>query len=76
LNRKNAKAAQTEPLGDTHVNIIELAKASGMAVLLDAKIGREEYVSVSGSLAALARFAEAIRTTATSPEEESQETPS
>jgi hypothetical protein len=46
------------------VNIIELAKESGMAVLLDGKIGREEYVSVTGSLAALTRFAEAVRTTA------------
>jgi hypothetical protein len=57
------------------VNIIELAKESGMAVLLDGKIGREEYVSVSGSLAALARFAEAVRTTAT-PSEEQEETQS
>jgi hypothetical protein len=54
------------------VNIIELAKESGMAVLLDGKIGREEYVSVSGSLAALTRFAEAVRTTV-APSEELQE---
>lgn len=32
-----------------------------MAVLLDAQIGREQYVSVSGSLASLARFADAVR---------------
>ncbi len=32
-----------------------------MAVLLDATIGREQYVSVSGSLASLARFADAVR---------------
>jgi hypothetical protein len=38
-----------------------LARESGMAVLLDGRIGREEYVSVSGSLAALARFADAVR---------------
>jgi hypothetical protein len=43
------------------IDLIELARESGMAVLLDAKIGREQYVSVSGSLAALARFAEAVR---------------
>jgi hypothetical protein len=47
--------------GDRQMNLIELAKESGMAVLLDGKIGREEYVSVSGSLAALARFAQAVR---------------
>ncbi|HEV3106711.1 MAG TPA: hypothetical protein VGZ01_13585 [Trinickia sp.] len=43
------------------MDLIELARESGMAVLLDARIGREEYVSVSGSLAALARFADAVR---------------
>lgn len=43
------------------MNLIELARESGMAVLLDARIGREEYFSVSGSLAALARFADAVR---------------
>ncbi len=43
------------------MDLIELARESGMAVLLDGRIGREEYVSVSGSLAALARFADAIR---------------
>ncbi len=43
------------------MDLIELARESGMTVLLDAKIGREEYVSVSGSLAALERFADAVR---------------
>ena len=43
------------------MDLIELARESGMAVLLDGRIGREEYVSVSGSLAALARFADAVR---------------
>jgi hypothetical protein len=43
------------------MDLIELARESGMAVLLDAKIGREQYVSVSGSLNALARFADAVR---------------
>lgn len=46
------------------MDLIELARESGMAVLLDAKIGREQYVSVSGSLAALARFADAVRSEA------------
>jgi len=43
------------------MDLIQLARESGMAVLLDAQIGREQYVSVSGSLAALARFADAVR---------------
>jgi len=49
---------QEQPL---RLDLIELARESGMAVLLDARIGREQYVSVSGSLAALARFAHAVR---------------
>jgi hypothetical protein len=32
-----------------------------MAVILDGRIGREEYQSVCGSLSALQRFAEAVR---------------
>jgi hypothetical protein len=51
------------------MDLIELARESGMAVLLDAKIGREQYVSVSGSLAALARFADAVRS---EPDDDSQ----
>jgi hypothetical protein len=50
-----------ETQGQRQMDLIELARESGMAVLLDGKIGREEYVSVSGSLAALARFADAVR---------------
>lgn len=46
------------------MNIIELARAAGMTVLLDGKIGREEYHSVSGSLPALRRFGEAFRAAA------------
>ncbi|GLU32457.1 hypothetical protein WKR88_28525 [Trinickia caryophylli] len=54
------KTRQTQQ-GQRQMDLIELARESGMAVLLDARIGREEYVSVSGSLAALARFADAVR---------------
>lgn len=43
------------------MDIIDMARASGMAVLLDGKIGREEYQSVCGSLWALQRFADAVR---------------
>jgi hypothetical protein len=45
------------------MNIIEMARESGMAVILDARIGREEYHSVCGSLSALQKFADAIRQT-------------
>ena len=43
------------------MDIIDMARASGMTVILDAKIGREEYQSVCGSLSALQQFAEAVR---------------
>lgn len=43
------------------MNIIEMARQSGMLVLLEARIGREEYHSISGSLSALERFAAAVR---------------
>ncbi|MGF6770259.1 hypothetical protein P3T18_002738 [Paraburkholderia sp. GAS199] len=45
------------------MDIIDMARQSGMAVVLDARIGREEYHSVCGSLAALQKFADAIRST-------------
>ncbi len=44
----------------TDMNIIEIARQSGLLVLLDAKIGREEYHSISGSLNSLERFAAAV----------------
>ncbi len=43
------------------MDILELARNSGMLVTLDARIGREEYRSVYGSLQALERFAAAVR---------------
>jgi hypothetical protein len=39
------------------MDIIGMARASGMAVILDGRIGREEYRSVCGSITALQRFA-------------------
>jgi hypothetical protein len=43
------------------MNIIDMARESGMAVVLNARIGREEYHSVCGSLSALQKFADAVR---------------
>ena len=40
-------------------DIAEQARAAGLTIVLDGRIGREEYRSVSGSLAALQRFADA-----------------
>jgi hypothetical protein len=42
------------------MDLIQLAQASGMLVTLDGRIGREEYRSIYGSLAALQRFADAV----------------
>ena len=41
--------------------LIELARAAGLTVVLNGRIGREEYHSVSGPMSALERFAEAYR---------------
>ncbi|TAM51031.1 MAG: hypothetical protein EPN57_19385 [Paraburkholderia sp.] len=42
------------------MDILELARQAGLQVLLDARIGSQTYHSVSGSLPALQRFADAI----------------
>lgn len=47
-------------MGD-QMNIVDIARASGLIVILDGKIGLEEYQSICGSLSALERFAEAVR---------------
>lgn len=44
--------------------LIELARAAGLTVILNGRIGREEYHSVSGPISALERFAEAYRAAA------------
>jgi hypothetical protein len=43
------------------MDIIDMARESGMAIILDARIGREEYHGVCGSLSALQKFADAVR---------------
>ena len=43
------------------MDIIDMARASGLTVVLDGRIGREEYQSVCGSVSALMRFAETLR---------------
>jgi hypothetical protein len=42
------------------MEILKLARESGMLVILDGRIGREEYCSVVGSVQALQQFAEAL----------------
>ncbi|MCP3713453.1 hypothetical protein M3I54_42580 [Paraburkholderia sp. CNPSo 3274] len=43
------------------MDIERIANDSGMLVVLDGRIGREEYKSVYGSMQALERFANSIR---------------
>jgi hypothetical protein len=43
------------------MDIIDMARASGLTVILDGRIGRQEYQSVCGSLSALQRFAASLR---------------
>jgi hypothetical protein len=45
---------------ENQMNILDLARKSGMTVILDAKIGRQEYHTVHSSVGALERFAELI----------------
>lgn len=42
------------------MDIIDLARQAGMTVVLDAKIGRQEYQTVHGSVTALKAFAELV----------------
>ncbi|MFP3505105.1 hypothetical protein [Burkholderia sp. SIMBA_062] len=43
------------------MDVLRMAQQAGLAVLLEARIGQQEYSSVSGSKDALLRFAQAIR---------------
>ncbi|ALV58664.1 hypothetical protein UXJ30_03525 [Burkholderia cenocepacia] len=43
------------------VALVALARDAGMLVTLDGQIGRERYESVTGSIATLARFAQALQ---------------
>ncbi|MEA3119797.1 MAG: hypothetical protein QOI13_3067 [Paraburkholderia sp.] len=42
------------------MNILDMARKSGMTVVLDARIGRQEYHTVYSSVVALERFAELV----------------
>jgi hypothetical protein len=43
------------------MDIVDVARQAGMTIVLEARIGRQEYHSVHGSLAALQSFAERVR---------------
>ena len=43
------------------MDIVKIARTAGLQILLDARIGRETYHSVSGSLSSLQRFADEVR---------------
>ncbi|CAD6554587.1 hypothetical protein ACFQ3P_27380 [Paraburkholderia sabiae] len=43
------------------MDILDIARQAGMTVVLEARIGRQEYHSVHGSIAALESFAERVR---------------
>ncbi|KWI16812.1 hypothetical protein [Burkholderia ubonensis] len=53
-------ASGSPALPDT-LALVALARDAGMLVTLDAMIGRERYESVTGSIATLARFAQALQ---------------
>ena len=47
--------------------ILTLARDAGMLITLDGQIGREKYQSIEGSLTSFKRFADALRTSITTP---------
>jgi hypothetical protein len=49
------------------MNILELARESGMTVVLDAKIGRQEYHTIYSSVGALERFSELVAASLQNP---------
>jgi hypothetical protein len=55
------KVRDGKTVGGGEMDMLKIARESGLAIVLDAKIGREEYTSVSGSMSALLRFGEAVR---------------
>lgn len=66
-NRSGGCSSHRAPCGHADLrqpsrpfDVLELARQSGMLVMLDGQIGRERYQSVAGSLAALERFADAL----------------
>ncbi|KVD88022.1 hypothetical protein WI90_01705 [Burkholderia ubonensis] len=63
LTGATASVSQTAQLRATPdmQALLALAREAGMLVTLDAQIGRERYESVTGSVAALARFAQALQ---------------
>ncbi|KWD84104.1 hypothetical protein WM16_21635 [Burkholderia ubonensis] len=60
MSAAGAPATRSRALPDTPA-LVALARDAGMLVTLDATIGRERYESVTGSVAALARFAQALQ---------------
>ncbi|KVC32789.1 hypothetical protein WS58_29560 [Burkholderia pseudomultivorans] len=62
-----ATSHTSEPPGTAALDmpaLVALARDAGMLVILDGQIGRERYESVTGSIATLARFAQALQLSA------------
>ncbi|KVD59576.1 hypothetical protein [Burkholderia ubonensis] len=57
----SATPAEGSPALPDTLALVALARDAGMLVTLDAMIGRERYESVTGSIATLARFAQALQ---------------
>ncbi|CAB3742796.1 hypothetical protein LMG24238_06942 [Paraburkholderia sediminicola] len=53
-------------------DIVELAREAGLTVVLNGRIGQQEYHSVTGPISALQRFAEAYRTAAEHDEDKAK----
>lgn len=60
----SAQASQPDTAALDTQALVALARDAGMLVILDGQIGRERYESVTGSIATLARFAQALQLSA------------
>ena len=60
IDMLHTKTERAPAAVSAYETLIELARKSGMTVTLDARIGRQEYRTVHGSVAALERFSELV----------------
>ena len=63
-SRRRQAIQDSDGLWRFDMDILDVARQAGMTVVLEARIGRQEYHSVYGSLAALQSFAEQVRASA------------
>ncbi|WP_175844824.1 hypothetical protein [Burkholderia arboris] len=64
LSDSGSQSGQSDAVVLDAQALVALARDAGMLVILDGQIGRERYESVTGSVATLVRFAQALQLSA------------